>query len=1007
MKKNLLKKIPANSIMKRLLFPMLLLIIIQSVCVLGIFLQSGLIKQLRTNSVEILQERVNNSRTYLENTMINNWSNVTQAAQLINQTTEEYINSKRLGLDFLDHNTQESIELMNQISSDLIAMLRNNNVTGAFLVFNHSNLEQDVANNLYQNKTGLYIRDMDPNGMAASNSDLLLECAPVAMVRHLGISTSSTWEPMYNFNKNQTYYPFLYKTYQNAVMQISDSEAMPDLLNMGYWSPAYYMNGNSSGAISYSVPLLLGDGTVYGVLGVEINLDYLKTFLPYTELFNDKKGSYIFAIGNKENLEFQDIMVNGSSIHNAKSKSSTSVFEEKELDGRKAYYLQSSMESPVYTSIQYLNLYNSNTSFSGERWAVIGAVQEDDLFAFSNQIQNLLWLCILITFVIGVGAVVSVSFLISKPIMSLADEMEQTDPHKGLKLGRLKIKEIDQLSETLEKLSQDVIESGNKFTRIMEMSSAKLAGFELEWEQKSVFITERFFDIFGLMGIDESKLSMDEFIAYMRTLSRYYQPGESHNNEYVFKIHTAQGNSYVRLTVNDDGKRCYGLAEDVTRIIKERQIIEHERDYDLLTGLINRRAFRRVAEALFAAGAEQLKTALLVMLDLDNLKQINDNYGHDCGDRYIQAAAEVFKNNVPSDTVISRISGDEFYLFFHGYENKQDILNHLYRLKSEIDHTLCELPGKRTCPLRISGGYAWYPQDSTSYLELLRFSDFAMYKVKQNNKGDLAAFDRSVYDSEVNLIQNKSDLTKLIDDQAILFYFQPIVDAHTGAIYAYEALMRSSIPALHMPMDILHLAQMEHKLNQIEILTWFKALEAFDRLTAEGIIAEDCKVFINSIADQVLPAEKINLLVEQYHPLLNRVVMEMTEEQRMNNDLREMKMRIMRSLNSGIALDDFGAGYNSEKNLLEINPDYVKVDISIIRNINKDRNKQMLFQNIVMYAHKDGMKVVAEGIENYEEMRKCIDLGADFLQGFYLARPAEIPLIIPEEKIKEIRTLQP
>ena len=135
----------------------------------------------------------------------------------------------------------------------------------------------------------------------------------------------------------------------------------------------------------------------------------------------------------------------------------------------------------------------------------------------------------------------------------------------------------------------------------------------------------------------------------------------------------------------DDGERCIGLAEDITNATVEMETIEHERDHDLLTGLINRRAFNRIMNHLFSQGKPVMKTAALIMMDLDDLKYINDTYGHDYGDQYIRCAADCFITFTPKSTVVARYSGDEFFLFFYGYDSKEEIRSKIADMRAGIN----------------------------------------------------------------------------------------------------------------------------------------------------------------------------------------------------------------------------------------------------------------------------------------------------------------------------------
>ena len=126
-----------------------------------------------------------------------------------------------------------------------------------------------------------------------------------------------------------------------------------------------------------------------------------------------------------------------------------------------------------------------------------------------------------------------------------------------------------------------------------------------------------------------------------------------------------------------EADREIGIAEDITTSCLERQRIEHERDYDVLTGLYNRFSFQRHMDYLFEH-SEQLKNAALVMNWLDNLKKINDAFGHDWGDNYIRQCGKCFQENVPEKTICARVSGDEFYLFLYGFDNQEEITTKTY-----------------------------------------------------------------------------------------------------------------------------------------------------------------------------------------------------------------------------------------------------------------------------------------------------------------------------------------
>ena len=167
-------------------------------------------------------------------------------------------------------------------------------------------------------------------------------------------------------------------------------------------------------------------------------------------------------------------------------------------------------------------------------------------------------------------------------------------------------------------------------------------------------------------------------------------------------------------------------------------------------------------------------------------------------------------------------------------------------------------------------------------------------------------------------------------------------------------------------------------------------------LLAQKQIPSDTLLFVNSISNTCMPEKEEQRFHKRFSHLQHQLVLEFTETETL--DLKFLrKKQSMQGFSGLLALDDYGSGYNSELNLLELNPAFIKVDMAIVRNIHLDENKQQLVNNIVKYAHKRQMQIIAEGLETPEEVRTCLDLDVDLLQGYFLSRPSEIPTPISEE----------
>lgn len=533
------------------------------------------------------------------------------------------------------------------------------------------------------------------------------------------------------------------------------------------------------------------------------------------------------------------------------------------------------------------------------------------------------------------------------------------------------------------------------------MASVEIGGYELRFDTGSVFYTENFFSVLGIPLSAELPMNIEKFREILKeyTEKNLYKTKSGSTKLYCIRI-PEKGVRYVRMEVKNENWVQIGLVEDVTVSMRERLRIEHERDYDTLTGLYNRRAFKRESESIFGR-RKKIRHAAFIMLDLDNLKYINDTFGHDWGDEYIRQAGMCLEEGTPKGTLCAHISGDEFNILFYGYESQNAIRKEISKLKREISSRIIRLPDGQEFHLSISGGIAWYPEDSNSLGVMRKHADFAMYQVKQTDKGRIAEFDQKAYEEKYRDSQIRKEFHRFVKEELVTYYFQPIISAKTGKIEAYEALMRANLPILKRPDVVMKIAREEGALREIERMTMFRATEAFADLREKKRIKGDALLFINSIASQHMAAKDEIEFNNRYAELQKQIVIEITEEESIDYHALETKKNAL-GFEGAFALDDYGSGYSNEKSLLDLAPKYIKVDLSIIRDIDTDPDKQQIVENIVAYAHKRDMKIVAEGLETPEEIQKVLELEVDLLQGFYLARPEPVPGNINEDALKII-----
>lgn len=888
-----------RSIFSSIVVPIILLLMISIGLFASILGASGVFGQLNQNNRDILAQQVESRKNTLENYFVGSVGDLSSLSALINSRTQERLDSGELDLATMDSGASETMGLVESLIDPLITTLRTKRVNGAFVIFNTHDLSPAYESGSFGKKPGVYIFDMDPTATPSSrNDDLVIKRGSADVVAVSSITTDNYWKPLFDFTKraNPEDFDFFYRPWQTAY----ETEGPKEASDYAYWGISPFIGNASLYNVSYTIPLILDDGTVYGIVGVHLAPDYVSSLLPYNEIASGEEGSYVLGISHEDNMDASSNMLE---IHpvviSNKSGTSTDVGAHVELTKLEDDSISiDTSEGSFVASYEYFRLYNNNAPFENDRWVLIGTVPEDFLHRFSNRVLLMIALASLLMLVVGVLGSVLIGRTLSNPLKKLADDVENAQLTKAEmpNLAKTGITEVDSLTGAISTLSKDI-------------SSIKQL---------------------------------------------------------------------------------------------EQQRIEHERNFDLLTGLTNRRALYRRAEAIFAE-PETVKHAALLFLDLDDMKRLNDEHGHYWGDKYIYQVARCLEESVPEDVLIARDSGDEFSMLFFGYDSREDIEADIGLLRDAIPLHTVATPDGNNIAMRVSGGAAFYPEDSQDFSELVKLADFTMYQVKITDKNSIAFFNEENYQKERAVLRAHDELDALLTNSELCeYHFQPIFDAHTGSLYAYEALMRVAMDYLRSPADVLTLARREKRVGAVEDLTWTRALSTYNQLRNHGEVKKGAFLFINSFASVAPSDDVVRKINESYPDLLSNVVIEVTETEDIAEEAMEAKRRIP-GFSGLFALDDYGSGYNSEVMLLHLKPKFVKVDISIVRDIDSSSDKQRIVGNLVKYAHERDMFIIAEGVETAEELAVLLELDIDYLQGFYLARPARVPGTLSLDVLTQIQ----
>ena len=526
--------------------------------------------------------------------------------------------------------------------------------------------------------------------------------------------------------------------------------------------------------------------------------------------------------------------------------------------------------------------------------------------------------------------------------------------------------------------------------------------FEYEETNESVFCSRSIFEMMGWAEPEEPYCYMSSG-EFQKRMEEAIRNTKKDGVNYLFHINVSPASDdtgeagvscgpaafsrgrWVRLILDkQEPGTILGVLSDVTSDVEEKEKLERERNYDLLTNLYNRRAFREQLVVAMADGG--IQTAAVAMWDLDNLKYINDTYGHDEGDRYIVLFASCLKRLEKDGAIVSRYSGDEFVTLIYGSGGKEEIRHRVTGFMQFLQTVSLEMKGGYQIPIRVSGGMAWYPDDAVDFDTLLNYADFAMYMVKHSVKGIIMEFDSNDYSNNSYMRAGREELNRMLETREVDFAFQPIT-RRDGSVFGYELLMRPNFTNLKGIKEVLNLARAQAKLTQMETLTWYAGLKAVEKQDQAGALGQTERLFINSIASACMSKEEEADLWNRYGRYLSRVVTELTEGEPVNQEYMRRKIAVTKEWNGLIAIDDFGAGYNSETVLLDMEPDIIKVDMSLVQRIHEDPYRQLILNNILDFAAQNHITVLAEGVETKEELEFLIQCGVELFQGYYIGRP--------------------
>lgn len=437
---------------------------------------------------------------------------------------------------------------------------------------------------------------------------------------------------------------------------------------------------------------------------------------------------------------------------------------------------------------------------------------------------------------------------------------------------------------------------------------------------------------------------------------------------------------------NAEGRatRTTGTLSDIS--LKKQTEAEYwnHANFDILTGLPNRRLFRdRLDENVKKATRKQLNLALL-FIDLDRFKEANDLLGHDVGDLLLIEASKRIAGAMRTSDTVARLGGDEFTVILNDWERQTDIEHTAQKILAALAQPF--LIGHEVVYLSASIGITRYSEDARSSEELIKNADQAMYAAKSAGRNRFSYFTRAMQDTANLRFRLSSDLRQALGAGQLEVYYQPIIELASGRIAKAEALLRWHHPKWGMvePAQFIPIAEETGQITAIGNWVFKQAAACAQRWGAQRRAA--FQIAVNKSPVQFLTSDEGSTWFDHLTALGltgSSLAIEITEGLLLNaSPVVSEKLTRYRNAGIEIALDDFGTGYSSMAYLKKFDIDYVKIDRSFIKGIPADQENWAIAESIILMARRLGLKVVAEGIETEAQKALLVAAGCDYGQGF-------------------------
>ena len=542
------------------------------------------------------------------------------------------------------------------------------------------------------------------------------------------------------------------------------------------------------------------------------------------------------------------------------------------------------------------------------------------------------------------------------------------------------------------------------------ISSGKIGIVDLDVQNGGVFYSSSWKEMLGYKDteisnqLDElkSRLHPDEVNDILLEMQTVKQEHKQYA-EGIHKLKHKNGNYIwilykLKIYYNNKGEvtRMLGTHTDVTtqkelekELINQKDILNHQAHHDSLTKLPNRILFQdRLIQGIQKAKRNNKKLALF-FIDLDHFKEINDSLGHAVGDKVLIEVTKKLNDVIRNEDTLARLGGDEFTVIIEDISKIEDIS----LLAQKIIDALIE-------PLKIdenvlyiscSVGISIYPNDGLSSVDLLKYSDAAMYKAKNEGRNNFQFYSCEMTEMAFERIVMETNLRKALENEEFIVYYQAQIDARTNTLTGMEALVRWQHPTMGLvpPSKFIPLAESTGLIIQLDQFVMKTAMNQVSKWYRDGLTPGILS--LNLAIKQLEQNNFIDVLQEILKESKCRpkwIELEVTEGQIMNNPKNSiLTLDKINKLGIKLVIDDFGTGYSSLSYLKKLPIHKLKIDQSFVRDLPEDEEDAAITRAVIALAQSLNLNIIAEGVETKEQKDFLVKNGCSHIQGYYYSKP--------------------